>query len=133
MPSLFYIERMSFQRSAGKGLYMELPKGTETDIATYAYIVDCDFSNNTLFGTDKPNTGLGLYLYPGYASCVISNCTFQGNVSAATGTKYGYGAYVDGGSYANKGRVFFESCSFITNGCPDAEETMQTSFQSCCL
>ena len=112
---------------------MELPKGSETDIATYAYIVDCDFSNNTLFGTDKPNTGLGLYLYPGYASCVISNCTFQGNVSAATGTKYGYGAYVDGGSYANKGRVFFESCSFITNGCSDAEETRQTSFQSYCL
>lgn len=118
-PSLFYIERMSFQHSAGKGLYMQLPNGLETDIATHVYIVDCDFSNNTLFGTDKPDTGLGLYLKPGYTSCVISNCTFQGNVSAATGTKYGYGAYVDGDINLTKGRVFFESCSFITNGCPD--------------
>jgi hypothetical protein len=118
-PSLFYIERISFQRSAAKGLYAEILTANQTDNIDEkrVFIVDCDFSNNTTFGSEQPNKGLGLYLKIGAASCVISNCTFQGNVSADAGNRYGYGAYFDWGSYASNGRVFLEGCSFITNGC----------------
>lgn len=118
-PSLFYIERMSFQHSAGKGLYAEILTANETDNIDEkrVFIVDCDFSNNTTFGSEQPNKGLGLYLKIGAASCVISNCTFQGNVSADAGNRYGYGACFDWGPYASNGRVFLEGCSFITNGC----------------